>query len=87
MKPNLNYTRLEESYLFSTVARKVEEYAREHPSAKILRMGIGDVTLPLAPAVVAAMRAAVDEMGRKETFRGYGPEQGYDFLRESIRGY
>ena len=87
MKLNENYFRLEESYLFSTVAHRVNAYAAAHPDKKILRMGIGDVTLPLAPAVVDAMREAVGEMGRKETFRGYGPEQGYDFLRESIRGY
>ncbi len=85
MQPNRNYAKLEESYLFSTVAHKVSAFAAAHPEAKILRMGIGDVTLPLAPAVVDAMRAAVEEMGRAETFRGYGPEQGYDFLRESIR--
>ncbi len=87
MKLNEHYKNLQESYLFSTVAHKVNAYAAAHPSAKILRLGIGDVTLPLAPAVVAAMAAAVEEMGRKETFRGYGPEQGYPFLRESIRQY
>ena len=87
MKPNLNYKNLEESYLFSTIAHKVNAYAAVHPQAKILRLGIGDVTLPLAPAVISAMHAAVDEMGKKETFRGYGPEQGYDFLRTAIAGY
>lgn len=87
MKPNLNYKNLEESYLFSTIAHKVNAYAAAHPQAKILRLGIGDVTLPLAPAVISAMHAAVDEMGKKETFRGYGPEQGYDFLRTAIAGY
>ena len=87
MKLNKNYLRLEESYLFSTVAHKVSAFAAEHPDRKILRMGIGDVTLPLAPAVISAMHAAVAEMGDKSTFRGYGPEQGYDFLRESIRAY
>ena len=87
MKRNANYDKLEQSYLFSTIARKVGAYTAAHPAAKVLRLGIGDVTLPLAPAVISAMHAAVDEMGRKETFRGYGPEQGYDFLRESIRGY
>ena len=86
MNLNRNYLKLEESYLFSTVARKVSAFSAAHPEAKILRMGIGDVTLPLAPAVISAMQAAVAEMGKKETFRGYGPEQGYDFLRESIRG-
>ena len=87
MKLNTNYCNLAESYLFSTIAHKVAAYQAEHPDKKILRLGIGDVTLPLAPAVIDAMHAAVDEMSRKETFRGYGPEQGYDFLRESIRGY
>lgn len=87
MKPNLHYKDLEESYLFSTIAHKVNAYAAAHPAAKILRLGIGDVTLPLAPAVISAMHAAVDEMGRKETFRGYGPEQGYDFLRTAIAEY
>ncbi len=87
MKLNGNYKNLEESYLFSTIAHKVNAYAQAHPQANILRLGIGDVTLPLAPAVIAAMQQAVTEMGKKETFRGYGPEQGYAFLRESIQSY
>ena len=87
MKLNGNYKNLEESYLFSTIAHKVNAYAQAHPQADILRLGIGDVTLPLAPAVIAAMQQAVAEMGKKETFRGYGPEQGYAFLRESIQSY
>lgn len=87
MQLNTNYLRLQESYLFSDIARRVQKFAQAHPEAKILRMGIGDVTLPLAPAVVSAMRAAVEEQGRAQTFRGYGPEQGYGFLREAIRGY
>ncbi len=87
MQLNTNYLRLQESYLFSDIAHRVQKFAQAHPDAKILRMGIGDVTLPLAPAVVSAMRAAVEEQGRAQTFRGYGPEQGYDFLREAIRGY
>ena len=87
MKLNTNYCNLAESYLFSTIAHKVSEYQAAHPDQKILRLGIGDVTLPLAPAVIAAMHEAVDEMSEKETFRGYGPEQGYDFLRGSIQGY
>ena len=85
MKLNANYQKLKESYLFSDIAHRVNAYTAAHPDKKVLRMGIGDVTLPLAPAVVAAMEKAVAEMGRKETFRGYGPEQGYDFLREAIR--
>ena len=87
MKINANYLKLNESYLFSTIAKKVAAYTQAHPDKKVLRMGIGDVTQPLAPAVVAAMRKAAGEMGEKETFRGYGPEQGYAFLRESIQSY
>lgn len=81
---NENYLKLNQSYLFSTIARKVNEYTVAHPDADIIRLGIGDVTLPLSSSVVEAMHRAVDEMGRKDTFRGYGPEQGYDFLREKI---
>lgn len=81
---NENYLKLPGNYLFATVAKKVEAYANAHPDAKIIRLGIGDVTRPLAPAIVDAMKKAVDEMGRAETFRGYGPEQGYEFLRKAI---
>ncbi|MBQ9728389.1 MAG: LL-diaminopimelate aminotransferase [Clostridia bacterium] len=87
MKPNYHYKDVAETYLFSTVAKKVSEYSSANPDQKILRMGIGDVTLPLAPAVISAMHEAVDEMSKKETFKGYGPEQGYAFLRESIQSY
>ena len=87
MKLNEYYSRLEESYLFSKINQKVAAFQQENPDAKIIRMGIGDVTRPLCPAVVTAMERAVEEMGRAETFRGYGPEQGYDFLRERIRAY
>lgn len=87
MKVNKNYLNLAESYLFSTIARKVNEYTAAHPDKSVLRLGIGDVTLPLAPAVIDAMHKAVDEMANKSTFKGYGPEQGYAFLRESIQGY
>ncbi len=87
MKLNLNYLQLNESYLFSTIAKKVNAYAEAHPDKKILRMGIGDVTLPLAPAVVTAMQRAAGEMGVKETFRGYGPEQGYPFLKNAVKEY
>lgn len=87
MKPNLNYLNLAESYLFSTVAKKVNEYQSKNPDKSVLRLGIGDVTLPLAPAVIAAMHEGVEEMGKKETFKGYGPEQGYAFLRESVQNY
>ena len=81
---NENYLQLNQSYLFSTIAKKVEEFSAAHPDADVIRLGIGDVTLPLSPAVVSAMHKAVDEMAQKETFRGYGPDQGYDFLRNKI---
>ena len=84
---NKNYLNLKESYLFSEIARKVKEEAEKNPDKKIIRMGIGDVTLPLASAVIEAMHKAVDEMASKETFRGYGPEQGYEFLRQRIATY
>src|SRR5881397_585907 len=81
---NENYLKLEAGYLFPEINRRVKAFTAANPSAKIIRMGIGDVTEPLPPAVVEAMHKAVDEMARRETFRGYGPEQGYDFLREAI---
>ena len=87
MKPNRNYASLKESYLFSEIARKVAAYQAEHPEKKVIRMGIGDVTLPLCSAAVEAMKAAAEEMAHPETFRGYGPEQGYDFLKDSLRAY
>ena len=87
MNINRNYLKLEESYLFSTIAKKVSEFQKTNPEKKIIRMGIGDVTLPLCNAVVEAMKTAVLEMGEKATFRGYGPEQGYDFLRDAVRDY
>ena len=83
-KTNENFNQLKQNYLFSDIAKKVRAYSSEHPDAKIIRLGIGDVTLPLAGCVVEAMKKAADEMGRKETFRGYAPEAGYDFLREAI---
>ncbi|MEQ3215695.1 LL-diaminopimelate aminotransferase [Hominifimenecus microfluidus] len=87
MKNNEHYLELEDSYLFSTVARKQREYQQAHPEKKVIRLSIGDVTLPLAPVVIKAMEDAVKEMGSKATFRGYGPEQGYDFLREAVQAY
>lgn len=87
MNINENYLNLEQSYLFSTVAKKVNDFAKNNPEKKIIRLGIGDVTLPLCKAVIEAMHKAVDEMGAQETFRGYGPEQGYDFLRDAVKGY
>ena len=87
MKLNTNYSNINDSYLFSTVAKKVAAYQAANPQKKVLRLGIGDVTLPLAPAVIAALHSAVDEMAHKETFRGYGPEQGYAFLKDAIAAY
>lgn len=87
MQINKHYGEVSESYLFSTIAKKVAAYSAENPDKKIIRLGIGDVTLPLCPAVISAMHAAVDEMANKETFRGYGPEQGYDFLKTAVAGY
>ena len=81
---NDNYQKLPGSYLFSEIARRVAAWSAEHPEISLIKLGIGDVTQPLAPAVTAAMHAAVDELGSAETFRGYGPEQGYDFLRNAI---
>ena len=82
---NDNFEKLPGSYLFAEVARRVKEYQAAHPDADIIRLGIGDVTKPLVPAVIEAMHRAVDEMGRQETFRGYGPDFGYDFLINAIR--
>lgn len=81
---NENFLNLQDSYLFSTIAKKVSEYQQKNPDKKIIKLGIGDVTLPVVDEVRTAMKQAVDEMGKKETFKGYGPEQGYDFLREKI---
>ncbi len=83
-KINENYLKLPGSYLFSTIAKKVKEYSNTYPEKKIIRLGIGDVTLPLAPAVIDALHAATDEMSEKETFKGYAPDLGYEFLRSAI---
>ena len=87
MNINQNYLNLKESYLFSTIAKKVEDYKKQNPDKNVIRLGIGDVTLPLCPAVTEAMEKAVKEMGKKETFRGYGPEQGYGFLASALADY
>lgn len=84
-KINDNYLKLQGNYLFSEIAKKVDRYSESHPDREIIRLGIGDVTLPLAPAVIEAMHKAVDEMGVQETFRGYAPDLGYEFLRSAIR--
>ncbi|MCI8553799.1 MAG: LL-diaminopimelate aminotransferase [Clostridiales bacterium] len=86
---NQHYQELKDSYLFSTIARKVAEFQKtaDCKSRPLIRMGIGDVTRPLCPAVVSAMRQAVEEMGQEGAFRGYGPEQGYGFLRQAVQMY
>src|SRR3954451_6439217 len=81
---NDHYLKLKAGYLFPEIGRRVKAFAAANPSAKVIRMGIGDVTEPLVPAVVAAMHKAVDEMGNRATFKGYGDEQGYGFLREAV---
>lgn len=86
-KFNENFLELKESYLFSEVAKRVNTFKGKNPDRSVIRLGIGDVTLPLGKTVVEAMHAAADEMGRAETFRGYGPEQGYEFLRQAIAGH
>ena len=87
MNLNKNYENLGQSYLFSTIAQKINKYSEENPDKKIIRLGIGDVTKPLCHSVIMAMHKAVDEMSMQETFRGYGPEQGYNFLRQAVCDY
>lgn len=87
MKINNNFLNLKDSYLFSKIASKVNEYQENNPSKKLLKLGIGDVTIPLQKEIVDSMEKAVKEMGVKETFHGYGPEQGYLFLRNKIKEY
>ena len=81
---NENYFKLQAGYLFPEIGRRVYEFQKEHPQADIIKMGIGDVTQPLTPSVIRAFHEGVEEMSKAETFKGYGPEQGYDFLREAI---
>lgn len=87
MKINKHYAELADSYLFSTVARKAAEFQKAHPDREVIKLSIGDVTLPLAKCVIDAMHKAVDEMSTSEGFHGYGPEQGYDFLKDAVRDY
>jgi len=87
MNFNKNFNDVADSYLFAEVANRVAAYTKNHPDKKIIKLGIGDVTLPLVPEVISAMHGAVDDMSKQETFKGYGPYEGYDFLRESIRSY
>jgi len=84
MQVNTNYKKLSESYLFQTIAKKVTDFEQLHPDQPVIRLGIGDVTLPLASGVIEALHQAVDEQASSDTFRGYGPEGGYDFLRQAI---
>ncbi len=81
---NENFLNLEDSYLFSTIAKKIAKFTEENPNKKVIKLGIGDVTKPIVPVCIDAMHKAVDEIGTAEGFKGYGPEQGYDFLREAI---
>lgn len=83
-RANEHYLKLKAGYLFPEIGRRVRSFAEEHPTAQIIRLGIGDVTLPLVPAVLEAFHRGVEDLARAETFRGYGPEQGYDFLLEAI---
>lgn len=87
MNLNLNYLNLQDSYLFATVAQKARDFSKKNPDKNVISLGIGDVTLPLCTAVTDAMKSAVDEMGKIGTFKGYGPYQGYDFLRNAIKNY
>lgn len=87
IKINDNFSSLAKNYLFSEIAKRVNTYQKENPEAKIVRLGIGDVTRPLPECVVSAMKKAADELGASETFRGYPPEYGYDFLREAISAH
>ena len=84
IKINENFLELQKSYVFSTIAKKVAKYTEENPEKQVIKLGIGDVTRPIIPACIEAMHKAVDELGTSEGFRGYGPEQGYDFLRQAI---
>lgn len=87
IKINENFLELQESYLFATIAQKVAKYSKENPDQKIIKLGIGDVTRPIPQVVLQAIHKATDEQASSETFRGYGPEQGYEFLREKIKEY
>jgi len=84
VKVNENFSKLPGSYLFAEIAKRVEEYAAANPEKKLIKLGIGDVTQPLSPAVISAMHRAVNDMAEAATFMGYGPYEGYGFLREAI---
>ncbi|MCR5187195.1 MAG: LL-diaminopimelate aminotransferase, partial [Clostridia bacterium] len=84
IKINESFLNVSENYLFTEIAKRTKDYKEKHPDADIIKLGIGDVTLPLANCVIEAMHNAVDEFSNKDTFKGYGPEVGYGFLREKI---
>ena len=84
LKINENFLKLQDSYLFVTITNKVKEYQEKNPEKEIIKLGIGDITRPIPKAIADAMKKAVDEMLDSKTFRGYGPEVGYDFLKEKI---
>ena len=87
LQVNEHYLKLQASYLFSDIAKRVAAFQAAHPEREVIKLGIGDVTNPLPPACIEAFHKAVDEMGTVAGFRGYGPEQGYDFLREAIAAH
>ncbi|MBR2743730.1 MAG: LL-diaminopimelate aminotransferase [Clostridia bacterium] len=84
LKINENFLELQDSYLFSTIAKKVSDFQQKNPNVKVIKLGIGDVTLPIPSSCINAMKSSADELSKKETFKGYGPEQGYDFLKSKI---
>ena len=84
IKINENFLKMQDSYLFSTIAKKIASYQQKHPEKEIIKLGIGDVTRPIVKSAVEAMHKAIDEIGTPQGFHGYGPEQGYDFLRKKI---
>ena len=84
LRTNPHYSRMGKSYLFAEIAHRVEAFRKAHPGTGVISMGIGDVTQPLVPSVIRALHAAVDDMGSPDAFHGYGPEQGYAFLREAV---
>ena len=86
-KINQNYLKLPGSYLFSTIGKKVKEFEAQNPDKQVIRLGIGDVTQPIAPSIIKALHGAVDEMGQEDTFKGYAPDLGYEFLRKAIAEY
>ncbi|MDD5796411.1 MAG: aminotransferase class I/II-fold pyridoxal phosphate-dependent enzyme, partial [Oscillospiraceae bacterium] len=87
MKTNKNFNNLVPNYLFAEIAKRTNNYLKEHPDKSLIKLGIGDVTLPLAPVVVEAMKKGADDLGKKETFKGYPDYEGYEFLRQAISDY